>query len=539
MKTIAESRASALAAVVLAGALLHFFGTNVADPDLWGHLRYGRMMWEGDFPHFDTFSYTAAGERFFDHEWFSDFLTAGLWHLAGSGGLIFAKLLIGVAILWLLRDAAREWGRCWYPEFRVHPLTEALVLVLALAVISPGASFRPQLWTMLLLAGQLSLLARAERRLLTRSYDGRIGWEVGVQPALIALWANLHGGFLVGVAVFGLFVASALVRSLFGIYPARLRPRTALLLGAVGLAALAAPILNPWGIDLYAYLWRTLGDHGAIREWHAVGLLDPNFFRFQLMVVAAFVAVLFLWRAGRQPRALLCTHWWWPLLLFAALYAYRHQRHTVLFAEIAVPVLVLAAERARRVLVRRWPALVPSPVALRALAAALVLIAGMQAGAWGRVLARDGLAIRFDRFEYPVDAVSFLQANGLRGNVAMPFEWGAYANWKLGEEFQVFIDGRFEAVFPPQIIEDYFRFTEGVAGWERLLDEYPTEIVVVQRWRGIHPRLFAREDLHYVYSDPAALVFVRPTATNAAALDRLTRIADGRLAFEQRDTVFP
>ena len=539
MKYFSESRAAVLAALVLAGGLVHFFGANVADPDLWGHLRYGTMMWDGQFPHFDTFSYTAAGERFFDHEWFSDLLTAGLWHLAGSGGLILAKLLIGVAIVALLRDAAREWGRCWFPAFQPHPLTEALVLVFALAVISPGASFRPQLWTMLLLAAQLSLLARAERRLLSRSYDGRIGWELALQPPLLALWANLHGGFLVGIAVLGLFVTAGVLRALCGLYPARLRPRAALLLAGIGLLSVAAPVLNPWGIDLYTYLWRTIGDHGAISEWHPVELLDPNFLRFHLMVFGSLASVVFLWRSGRQPRGLLRTQWLWPLLVFSAFYALRHQRHTVLFAEVAVPVLVVALERARQMLLHRHPAWAPSRFVRRSVAAALLLIVGLQVGGYARGLARDGLEIRFDRFEYPVDAVAFLQANGLRGNVALPFEWGAYGNWKLGDEFRVFIDGRFEAVFPPRVIEDYFRFTEGVAGWERLLDEYPTEIVVVQRWRGIHPRLFARDDLHYVYSDPAALVFVRSTATNAAALDRLARLADGRLAFERRETVFP
>ena len=100
------------------------------------------------------------------------------------------------------------------------------------------------------------------------------------------------------------------------------------------------------------------------------------------------------------------------------------------------------------------------------------------------------------------------------------------------------MDGRFEAVYPPQVIDDYFRFMTGTKGWERVLDSYPTDVVVVQRWRNIHPRLFARDDLEYVYSDPAALVFVRRSNATQAALERLALIEE-RNDFPRYATVFP
>jgi hypothetical protein len=154
------------------------------------------------------------------------------------------------------------------------------------------------------------------------------------------------------------------------------------------------------------------------------------------------------------------------------------------------------------------------------------------------LLHRDGASIRYGRLDYPVDAVEFLRHSGLRGNVAMPFEWGEYAIWKLSPDSRVFIDGRFETVYPRAVIDDYFAFMHGEPGWERLLDAYPTDIVVVQRWRAIHPRLFTRGDLTYVYSDPASLVFVRRTPNTAAALDRLAMVAD-RSDFPHPETVFP
>jgi hypothetical protein len=62
--------------------------------------------------------------------------------------------------------------------------------------------------------------------------------------------------------------------------------------------------------------------------------------------------------------------------------------------------------------------------------------------------------------------------------------------------------------------------------------------VLLQRAHGIHPRLFARDDFAYVYSDPTALVFVRRNATNQVALDRLTRLAH-RPPLPVEQPVFP
>jgi hypothetical protein len=115
----------------------------------------------------------------------------------------------------LLADTAATLTRDLHDDARVHPLSTAGVLVLALAVIGPGATFRPQLFTIVLLAAEGALLARGDRRLRAASPDRRaIGWELGAQPILLAVWANLHGGFVVGVAMLGLYGGVVLIRGL-------------------------------------------------------------------------------------------------------------------------------------------------------------------------------------------------------------------------------------------------------------------------------------------------------------------------------------
>ncbi|MEW6269103.1 MAG: hypothetical protein AB1689_07370 [Thermodesulfobacteriota bacterium] len=528
-----------LALFLVLGSALHFLGGNVADPDLWGHLRYGQMILEGHgLPREDVFSYTAAGAPFYDHEWLSDLVFASIYAVAGSAGLIAFKLLVGAAMLLAMWDATRVLGARLLPGERLHPLVAAAAMIAALAVISPGATFRPQLFTMLLLALETALLLHGDRRL--REERVTLPWELAVLPVLIVIWANAHGGFLVGLGLLGCYGAATLAQESFARLrglPAELAPRQLGALCALGVACAAMPLLNPYGVELYVYLATTLGMHDQISEWDPVELLSTGFLRFKIMVVVTVAAVALLIARRGRDAARSPLAWLVPFLAVAAAAAFRHQRHTVLYGIVAMPVVAVAAEQLRRLVLERRPSLRPRRQVFAAAALGAAAIGVLQLSWFGVQLARDGLDIRYGRIDYPVDAIEFMRTHDLRGNAAFPFEWGAYAISKLAPESRVFIDGRFEAVYPQQVIEDYFAFMHGTEGWERLLDDYPTEIVVVQRWREIHPRMFSRPDFAYVYSDPASLVFVRRTPTNDDALERLASV--DRFDFPRPPTVFP
>jgi hypothetical protein len=529
-----------LASLLVTATALHFLAGNVADPDLWGHVRYGQMILDGHgLPREDVFSYTAPGAPFYDHEWLTDLVFASLFAVGGSAALVALKLLLSAIMLLAMLDAIRRTWECLTPDTPPHPLTIAAVLIAALAVIAPGATFRPQLFTMVFLALEVSLLLRADRRFESGSV---VPPQLVALPPMVLAWANLHGGFLVGLGLLGVYCAtrigSALVQRARGVV-ADLEPQQMIALGAVGLIALAAPLVNPYGVLLYTYLADTLDMHGEISEWFPVALFDTEFLRFKLLCLAAIVSAVLAWRLPRpEPRARVLLAWMTPFLVVTAVLAFRHQRHTVLFGIAVAPLLVIGCEQLRRWALRRWPELQPRRPVFAAVAGGALAIALVQVWGFGRTLVRDGLEIRYGRLDYPIDAVEFMRTHDIKGNVAMPFEWGAYAIAKLAPDSRVFIDGRFEAVYPPQVIDDYFAFMHGSDGWERLLDAYPTDVVVVQRWRNIHPRLFAHADFQYVYSDPAALIFVRRSPANDPALERLASLGD-RFDFPRNETVFP
>jgi len=66
--------------------------------------------------------------------------------------------------------------------------------------------------------------------------------------------------------------------------------------------------------------------------------------------------------------------------------------------------------------------------------------------------------------EYPTQAADFIRRNRIRGNTAVPFDWGEYFIWKLYPKVRVSIDGRFTTAYPSEVIHDDWEWMEGGHG---------------------------------------------------------------------------
>src|SRR5689334_8033881 len=120
---------------------------------------------------------------------------------------------------------------------------------------------------------------------------------------LLALWANLHGGFVAGL---GVLVVWAVMRP---------RWSSALL---VAMAA-AATLVNPYGVGLWTFLARTLGPRPDIAEWQAISLTTIEGVAYLAVLAFGVIGAVGLWR--RRD--------WLALTLFAggALLPFLARRH--------------------------------------------------------------------------------------------------------------------------------------------------------------------------------------------------------------------
>jgi len=166
-------------------ALVALFARTVADPDLWGHLRFGQdLLRTGQVIRPDPYSYMTGDQMWIKHEWLAEGIFALTYRAAGSQGLIGLKLLAALSICGLIYACLRD--------LHLAPLRAWILVLLGTIPIYLGlATVRPHLFTYICFA-LLFMLWQAER--------GRFQWLWGL-PLLFVLWPNLHGGFLAGVGI--------------------------------------------------------------------------------------------------------------------------------------------------------------------------------------------------------------------------------------------------------------------------------------------------------------------------------------------------
>src|SRR4029079_5970152 len=125
-------------------------------------------------------------QPFFAWEWLWDLGAALLHQRWGLAGVVLASLLvIAFASVLLYRLVYRRCG---------NPLVSIVLTGLAAAAASIHWFARPHLITMLLLVVFLAILERVR--------EGGT-WLLWPLPVLMIPWANLHGGFLIGIVILG------------------------------------------------------------------------------------------------------------------------------------------------------------------------------------------------------------------------------------------------------------------------------------------------------------------------------------------------
>ena len=178
---------------LFAGCGVFWFSDTIADPDLWGHVRFGQdIIRAGMIVTEDVYSYRTIGERWINHEWLSEVIFAAIYNLSGPRGLVVFKLLASMVLVGLSYVHLRRRGAGAYSPI--------FLLVLSSIPYRLGlGTIRPQIFTYACFLFELLVLEKASR--------GRTRW-LWLMPALFAIWTNLHGGVLAGVGVLVIWIVA-------------------------------------------------------------------------------------------------------------------------------------------------------------------------------------------------------------------------------------------------------------------------------------------------------------------------------------------
>jgi len=412
-----------------------------ADPDLWGHTLFGLAHLESGVLA-RTDPYSFTAH---DHVWVNhEWLT---------------ELVFGV-LFRVGGDSALFWFRAgmlavFTALFMVlvgkrieHPAAPVLAAFVLLPYAALFLNLRPQLITGVLLLLVLAILESAKGR-----------WWL---PLILAAWANFHGGWILGYAL----VSSRVWKD-----------------GRLALACAFAPLLNPWGFGLLGYLFHALTlERPWVPEWHG---LDARTGYHAIWFIAVPLILVAAVRSLRRPTD----------LVYFAIAAWAGLSHGRFFILLAIFSLLLAAGQLGEVVRGRrggW------------LLGSVVVALGIWPGV--RDLRAYGPHVQVDPRTQPIGAVRYLASHPELGpDLAVEFAWGEYAIWHLHSAFLVSVDGRYETVYDPALVERIQKAT-----FEGSVDDFVlgADVAVVSTSSPLDRAFRGRAEWKEAYTDSVATVFV-------------------------------
>ncbi len=445
---------AALVAALLGAGLLAVF-PHPPDCDIWWHLAAGEVIvGQKRIPTTDPFTFTAAGRPWVTHEWLAEVIFFAVDRLGGLDALIILKALLAITALAFAAAAALT-GAGW----RERLGSTALGALLAGPLLATRAFARPHMFTAALLGLVLWLLCR-ERA------TGRRAYVVALVPVFWT-WANLHAGFVLGLALVALFWLGALREIPAADRAALLKKRLATLA-----ALLLVTLLNPNHVHALLYPLHLVARaeiSGGIQELRPIfhAYYDGALFRLVLVLVAAVMAVLL---AGSR-RSLV-----WAVLVPGVVFAALSLRNLRGVSEFAVLVPALVGWHGAWLARRKAGAFVSPVLVLAAVLAGApaVLRSGVPMGP--DHVRRAGFGVT-DRVSL-AGLTSFLREIGPDGRLFNVMGFGGYLIRDLWPQRSVFIDGRLD-IYPPGFLAAYGALLSTGDGWNELCERWCIALAAV------------------------------------------------------------
>jgi hypothetical protein len=434
----------------------------LGDGDTGWHIRTGEYVLDnGRVPAVDLFSFTKSGQTWFAWEWLADVLFACLFRLAGFKGVVLAAgVLISATAFVVFR------AMLWHGA---NPLAAMLVCLLGVSASSVHYLARPHIFTLLLMAVSVWLLAR-DRRAPTR-------WVWALIPTT-AVWTNLHGGFVALIATIGLLVAGSIAEAFLLSRERGARLGAARRYAVLGAGCAAASLVNPFGYHLHAHLVSYLKSdwiRKSVEEFQSPRFRDETMLQFEVLLVAGLLLAASALRRRQVVEALWVIFW-----THAALGSVRH---VPVYVAVAAP--LIAAELTRW---WEWAAAGRSP---RSVVNILKNLGDDSAAGFRRmtvwaaapvlVLAAINEPVKwpkdFPEEKFPVKVVERHREALAQARVFTSDQWADYLIFRSYPQQRVFFDGRSD-FYGPEIGQQYLRMAGGHYEWEQLIERYDFDYVL-------------------------------------------------------------
>lgn len=443
------------------------------DADMYWQIAVGQSIIDHHaFPVTDSYSFTKLGVPWISSSWLAQVLYAAAYAMAGwAGPVILASLGVAAAFALLVHGLSQRFA------------ASHAILVAMIAVLLSLHHFlaRPHVLAMPVMVAWVYGLVSASDRSKAPSF-----WLL----PLIVLWANLHGGFVLGLALVAPFALDALWNA-----EASQRKALALRWAAFGVCAVAASCITPYGWNSLLAARQILDLGGAlalIGEWQPADFSSLGL--FEICLLASLAAVL--WRGiVLTPTRIL-------LVLGFLHMALSHSRNIEVFA-LLVP-LVLASP----VSLQLRPSGVMSAASKASFAGVVAMILLVSMTTWAFVANHTYTPVAA---QTPTDAVNILQARKAERILHNP----GFGGYLITKGIPVFIDGRAELYGEKFVVNTLHALDLKNAGeFLGLLDSYKIDATMLRPETPAIHLLDRLEGWQRIFADDVAVVHMRKSGND-------------------------
>ena len=467
-----------LASLLVAGV---FYSARlfVVDPDLWWHIKAGDfILATHHWPTTDFYSFTVSGHPWLAYEWLGEVLFAAVSRLAGVQGLDALLIVLGSAvILALYYFATLRSGNS-----KAGFIATSVLLILA----TPSFSLRPQMLGYLFLVLTLSCL-----ELFRQGKRGAL-WFL---PAIMLLWVNTHGSWIIGVGAILVYWMSGLVEfSCGGLQSERWTIEERTRLSFTFLLCLLVLPLTPYGtriaVSPFEFAFSLPVNVAGIQEWQPMPFNLPGGKVFLILLLAFIlvqVAYRFTWRLAELA-----------LFLFGTMMACLHLRFLLIFVPFCAPLFGTIVSRWMPGYERAKDKPVLNALLMAVVAGCLLFFFPSRAELDARVA-----------HQFPVKAAAYLNEHPAPGPMFNTYGFGGYLVWSRGPQNKVFIDGRGDVYERGGVLADYLYISSIKPGALTVLDGYGVQSCLLEHDEALTTLLSASPAWRRVYTDDVSSLFVR------------------------------
>jgi hypothetical protein len=484
-----------LADVIFLGTL--FFLTLSGDERLLGDADTGYHVRAGEFivnnlqiPQTDIFSYLIPSMPWTLHEWLSEVIMAVVHRQAGLAGIVVLFALMIALNCYLVFGLVLNQ--------RSNILFAVVATILVALASSSNWLARPHIFTFVFFVTWYHLLNNYQYR--ERNY-------MFLMPPMMLMWVNLHGGFILGLILLGIYLVGNLANHYYASTNEGARwLKKSRSLALIITGCLLVTLVNPYGYETLLFPIRVVQDKFLMD--HIAEYLSPNFHFSSVMpfeIILLTTIGVFAISGGRLDVIELTL-----MLLFGHM-ALFSSRHIPLFAVIAGPIVLKQAQisfdhmegafisnlkrridniaRIDRSTIRYvWP-----------IVGAIIALTLVKSGT---------IQYDFNPKYVPVKAVEFIRKEYVEGNMFNNDEFGDYIIYAAWPKYKVFIDGRTD-MYGAARVKEYLKISQAEAGWEGVAAKYKITWVLHDPSSVLSKVLLEKKDWKLIYSDQIANIFVK------------------------------